>query len=127
MGWAGIVPTRNVETRRPHRPPQTGNERRRTTMDATHTPGPWTVPGYVCGPDIGIIGNDRIVAMVTNDEDRPIDDAEQLANARLMAAAPELLDSLRYMVANAEAEGWSELMTGDAAAAIAKAEGRVQA
>lgn len=41
----------------------------------------------------------------------------------LMAAAPELLDALRYMVENAEAEGWSGLMLGDARAAIKKATG----
>lgn len=45
-------------------------------------------------------------------------------NARLMAAAPELLDALRYMVENATADGWSELMLCDAIAAIARAEGR---
>ncbi len=43
---------------------------------------------------------------------------------RLLAAAPELLAALRYMVENAEADGWSELMLSDAKAAIAKAEGR---
>lgn len=41
----------------------------------------------------------------------------------LMAAAPELLDALRYMVENAEAEGWSGLMLDDARAAIKKATG----
>lgn len=44
-------------------------------------------------------------------------------SARLRKAAQELLDSLRYMVANAEADGWSELMLSDAKKAIAKAEG----
>jgi hypothetical protein len=51
-------------------------------------------------------------------------DRNHAANAALIAAAPELLDALRYMVANAEADGWSELMLSDAKAAIAKAEGR---
>jgi hypothetical protein len=46
------------------------------------------------------------------------------ANARLIAAAPELLSALRYMVENAESEGWSGLMLSDAVAAIAKAEGK---
>jgi hypothetical protein len=44
--------------------------------------------------------------------------------ATLFAAAPELLAALRYMVENAEADGWSSLMLSDAKAAIAKAEGR---
>lgn len=43
---------------------------------------------------------------------------------RLMLAAPELLAALKYMVENAEAEGWSGLMLSDAVAAINKAEGR---
>jgi hypothetical protein len=44
-------------------------------------------------------------------------------SARLRKAAQELLGSLRYMVVNAETDGWSELMLSDAKAAIAKAEG----
>jgi hypothetical protein len=46
---------------------------------------------------------------------------------RLLAASPDLLAALRYMIANAEAEGWSELMLSDAKDAIAKAEGRPDA
>ena len=41
-----------------------------------------------------------------------------------LLAAQELLAALKYMVENAEAEGWSGLMISDAVAAIAKAEGR---
>jgi len=41
----------------------------------------------------------------------------------LFAAAPDLLDALAYMLEVAEFEGWSEMMLGDARAAIAKAKG----
>jgi hypothetical protein len=52
------------------------------------------------------------------------DDGDYAGTAKLVAAAPELLSALQYMVENAEAEGWSCLMLSDAVAAIAKAEGR---
>lgn len=45
-------------------------------------------------------------------------------SARLIAAAPELLEQCKYLLENAEAAGWSEFMLADARAAIAKAEGR---
>ena len=64
-------------------------------MDTKHTAEEWTIPSHVAGPDIPIIAGSRIVALVVNDEDEPIDAAEQLANARLMAAAPRLLEALR--------------------------------
>ena len=46
---------------------------------------------------------------------------EQIANARLIAAAPDLAEALVYMVAIAEAEGWSGLMLADGIAALRKA------
>ena len=97
-------------------------------MTKKHTPGPWSIQGQwqlktdtgewvdaecVEAPKWGIIG-----AWV----DASCDEAVE--NARLVAAAPELLEALRYMVANAEAEGWSGMMVAGAVAAIAKAEGR---
>jgi hypothetical protein len=53
-----------------------------------------------------------------------LDKAEKTKSAsdsKLVAAAPELLDACRYLLANAKAEGWSEFMLGDARSAIAKA------
>lgn len=43
--------------------------------------------------------------------------------AQVLAAAPELLDALKYLLANAEANGWAAFMLSDARAAIFKAEG----
>jgi hypothetical protein len=47
-----------------------------------------------------------------------------ICDARLIAAAPELLAACKYLLENAEAAGWSEFMLSDAKAAISKAEGR---
>lgn len=66
-----------------------------------HTPGPWEVDvdgtGWAIGP------SDRFVATIdidhTIDEnDTPLSDAECEANARLIAAAPDLLEALRFML-----------------------------
>lgn len=43
------------------------------------------------------------------------------ADARLISAAPQLLQACKYLLANAEAEGFSEFMLRDARAAIAAA------
>jgi len=63
-------------------------------IEAKHTPGPWTAKGqYVfAGPDcIGICDTDN--ASVERCE----------ANARLMAAAPDLLEALRTCIAMIDA------------------------
>jgi hypothetical protein len=97
---------------------------------AQRTYGEWKIPTHVCGSDIPILCGDRLVALVASDEGRQGDDAEQLANARLLAAAPELLAAIATLVGIAEADCmddksnvWRSAML-DALAAIAKAEGR---
>ena len=93
----------------------------------SHTSCDWKIPTHICGSDIPIVCGDRLLAMVTNDEDRPIDDAEQLANARLMAAAPELLVALKRAAVALQDNDIDEAMAGEFEAiadAIAKAEGR---
>lgn len=86
-----------------------------------HTPGPWHVgkdheagisKGYFVGGGGCVRAN--MVGPAGNQE----------ANARLIAAAPDILEALRQMVANAEADGktYRSCYT-QAVAAIAKAEG----
>jgi hypothetical protein len=83
---------------------------------------------YRRGPDYCVADEQhRLVAMVTFDEDKPQETEEVIANARLIAAAPELLAACKAML---ESDGLIgnqpsvlqavELMR----AAINKAEGR---
>jgi hypothetical protein len=101
-----------------------------------HTPGPWNlVPadedvklGSAFCLDLSAIGWGSFARVVIrfNDESEP--SKEGLANARLIAAAPDLLEALRYY---ASPEAWTvnqvEGADGDygakARAAIAKATG----
>ena len=94
----------------------------------THTPGPWYEAQDEHDPDILMVTTkertEQNYAPIAN-----IDvqfslafDEEQRANARLIAAAPDLLDALRDMVSDR-----NELREGTIAFArwaIAKAEGR---
>jgi hypothetical protein len=80
--------------------------------DSKHTPGPWTQ--YANGDQI--YGADRFFITVVQSKNK-------LADARLIAAAPELLEALKNLAA-AAAGGWpvsEELIA--AGYAIAKAEG----
>jgi len=87
-------------------------------METTHTPGPWYYAGMrtIGGPD------DRMVAdcFSTN---RPRETCE--ANARLIAAAPELLEACEQVALAAEYGnlGTNNSAVATARAAIAKAKG----
>lgn len=89
----------------------------------THTPGPWEACepgdyGDYHGQCVVILGDDKRVAVVLGE------DAEAVANARVMAAAPELLWSLRWImqgIAGCERDDKYQA----ARAAIAKATGEV--
>ena len=67
-----------------------------------HTPGPWAeLTGTISGPD-----GDEIAEVVGGDGGRYLDDgvnAECAANARLIAAAPELLEALDNCITNENA------------------------
>ena len=100
-----------------------------------HTPGPWEAVSQGMGYGIQGDGRNHCVAFtntascskaalranVTKDE-------EEFANARLIAAAPELLEALYNMVISAvPGMNWTDesgqLMIRNARAAIAKARG----
>jgi hypothetical protein len=104
----------------------------------SHTPGPWAVdddtleifsivPGHSTGWIAKVLGND--------DNGRPLSPDEMAANARLIAAAPEMLSALRAArddlsdlleVAHLTDEGVADTtaVLDQVIAAIAKAEGR---
>lgn len=101
--------------------------------DIKHTPGPWrTDEDEHDAPyqDIRIKAANRTVCKVWID-DAPVHDynAEQEANARLIAAAPQLLDALQPFVRNNSSDEFVTLVVRSsditkARAAIAKATGK---
>ena len=73
------------------------------TAAAKHTPGQWTVDedrGHIIGPDFGAIGASTVAIVSRLHNTRGDDDPQTMrlrgeANARLIAAAPDLLNALR--------------------------------
>ena len=93
-------------------------------MEKKHTPGPWKTQMHISLDRMEIRdANGRRIAecaMVF-----PMSAKTHDANARLIAAAPELLEALQEIVTAADGEGWSQLDAGftKARAAISKAIG----
>jgi hypothetical protein len=87
-----------------------------------HTQGPWTVDGAVATENLDVFGEGGRVAMLDFDD---IDADTLEANARLIAAAPEMLAAL--MVAKSEMHYFTATRGSEAhelvRAAIAKATG----
>jgi len=98
-------------------------------MKTQHTPGPWTVVGP-CGPikdqgDIEILGPSGITVAYTP-RGHPTRSLERIANARLIAAAPEMLRILHVLLGFVEeGDGRSPLaqIMAEARALLAKIEG----
>jgi hypothetical protein len=64
-------------------------------METNHTPGPWGAEKYTCHAQTTVISADGIVIAETTGFGRLADDC--IANARLIAAAPELLEAAKEM------------------------------
>jgi len=93
-------------------------------MSATeqkHTPGPWVVDGDVIRGDQQRNGSISVASMldVSYPYGRRAGESKH-ANARLIAAAPELLEALQALLAESVYES---MATATARAAIAKATG----
>jgi len=94
-----------------------------TRAECSHTPGPWITRGprrVDQGDDYAIVAGGEIIAEAfgrTSQNNFP----PSAANARLIAAAPDLLAALKEVVALSDRkhDAWDA-----ARAAIAKAEGR---
>ena len=101
-------------------------------MNAKHTPGPWMV-GPTYGNDSAridteggtVIGSIKVKQLVSVDKGHAnyAWSNELYANARLVAAAPELLDVLQRCIAVMESRCPEASPLPDARAAIAKATG----
>ncbi len=86
---------------------------------SAHTPGPWR---YMSGTHSLYDGDGRAVALVYGP--RGIDCSRRDANARIIAAAPELLEALKEMLsAWDEDPAYGAASADKARAAIAKATG----
>ena len=89
-------------------------------MSAAHTPGPWRLK-LGKGVQYTYLVSDRNGQDIANWAHYPnATKAQTKANARLIAAAPELLDALQGFIEGAESMGWC---TEKARAAIARATG----
>jgi hypothetical protein len=100
-------------------------------METKHTPGPWQVSGVRqrggdwYGHPVGPDGFN--IALVAYSDRKPGEHVTSLADARLIAAAPDLLEALQTITDCAEAGSLGvgmDLWVKHARAAIAKAEGR---
>lgn len=91
-------------------------------MNTKHTPGPWIFYADTpsTDPNWHIVTTANRMVVLANVHIEPGNETA-LANARLIAAAPELLEQLQEMVRLAEHEGWEGFEK--ARAAIAKATG----
>jgi len=96
-------------------------------MDTKHTQGPWVIDWNVARLDIFSSEAKVLVASLRRSAlSEDIDEAAR-ANARLIAAAPDLLDSLSEIfdyAGGADSALHDEYVMDRARAAIAKAEGK---
>lgn len=98
-----------------------------TTTTQTHTPGPWQIEAgltglFICAPGTFKTAPTRpVIAETCNQSVSP---DEETANARLIAAAPDLLDALNglMLVIETTNPAWKAMRAvSKAAEAIAKA------
>lgn len=91
--------------------------------ESKHTPGPW----YHRSPTgfVGTVADSIMVASVYGDDPNCREDGRQIANARLIAAAPEMLEALQAFEAHYPlgVNPFLDDAFRSARAAIAKAEG----
>ena len=96
-------------------------------MNAQYTPGPWVIDGSVNAENLDVINSEGRIAMIDDSRSTGWNVPTINANARLIAAAPDLLAALRE-IHDAIAAGEGDFSpSGDwyreASAAIAKATG----
>lgn len=68
---------------------------------SSHTPGPWTIAKQQTGLRLPVVLLAGKAAVTVQNVTHDLDECD--ANARLIAAAPELLEELRHTLRNVEA------------------------
>lgn len=86
-------------------------------FNAHHTPGPWSDGHHHYGHRVVASANGRIIASVGRLQ-RDDQQLENAANARLIAAAPEMKKALAWMIECCDPDGDGELNYKDMAAAV---------
>lgn len=89
-----------------------------------HTPGPWFVDGLHMSAIIHDSGG-RVWRRIAETDTPAFPNSNWRADARLIAAAPELLAALRYVVSQTELLHGLAHVTGAAREAIARADGKM--
>lgn len=95
--------------------------------EAKHTPGPWKRNDFLDLKEISLkaITCERLgfcVTFINTDDKLRVGEAD--ANARLIAAAPELLEALQAIMEDMDSEFGTDYDYNKARAAIAKANGK---
>lgn len=90
----------------------------------SHTPGPWLItPDFKTAVNAGR----KHVAMVnfnsTTDAEKRVAGEEHEANARLIAAAPDMFEALQGLVSFFDKTGFTTEFLSDARSALSKAQG----
>ena len=94
-------------------------------MEVKHTPGPWY---HEADSHTGAVTTEgkKLIASVFGDDPECREDDRQIANATLIAAAPDLLAALQDLMrphGGTRGVAWDHLIAVAARAAIAKATG----
>ncbi|MCT8191309.1 hypothetical protein KY382_24425 [Pseudomonas monteilii] len=82
-----------------------------------HTPGPWVARPV---PNVGLRGHTGYAIDFNEDQEQVVDFVYEEADARLIAAAPDLLEALESCIEHGSMTG-AEWVADKARAAVAKA------
>jgi hypothetical protein len=99
-------------------------------MTTQHTPGPWSIDGSVNAGNLDVINGEGRIAMIDDSRSTGWNVPTINANARLIAAAPDMLAMLHEVIAllnNPDADGTdANRVEREILAVIAKATGDAQ-
>ena len=96
-----------------------------TDTTTAHTPGPWLLDGSIDAMNLDVVYISGRIAMLECENDE-ISDDQLMANARMIAAAPDLLAALEELLCDVDLMNEpyrNEAICGRARAAITKATG----